>query len=207
MARKQNYDYYSVFVTLAEYSCQAAGLAHEVLHNFNPKELPNKLEEIHCIEHAADEKKHEMMQALAKEFLPPIEVEDIAQLAHLIDNVTDYVEDILIKLYAYNIQSIRPEAFEFSEIITKCCAMLPKVMQEFKHFRKSTKLHKYTIEINDLEGEADDLYTKAMHDLHANSKDPIEVLTWSRMLDCLERCCDATENVADSIENIVMKNS
>ncbi len=207
MARKQNYDYYAVFIKLAEYSCTAAGIIYETLRNFDPDELPQKLEVIHKIEHTADEQKHELMEALAREFLPPIEIEDIAQLTELLDDVTDSIEDVLVKLYAYNIKTIRTEALEFSDIITECCGQLTKMMEQFAHFKKSSTLNSYLVEINKLEGDGDALYTRGMHDLHVGSTDPIEILTWSRMLDCLERCCDAMEDVADAVENIVMKNT
>jgi uncharacterized protein Yka (UPF0111/DUF47 family) len=46
-----------------------------------------------------------------------------------------------------------------------------------------------------------------MRALHIASKDPIEIMTWSRILDYFEQCCDAFEDVADAAEYIVMKNS
>ena len=207
MARKNSYNYFDTFIKLADYSCRAASIVDEVLHNFNENDLPAVLVKAHEIEHAADEQKHEMMEALAREFLPPIEVEDIAEIAQLLDEVTDSVEDVLIKLYAFNIKSIRPAAVAFSEIIVKCCGMLKETITQFGNFKKSTTLTKSIIEINRLESEGDELYTQAMRDLHVNSNDPIEILTWSRMFDYLERCCDTMEDVADSVENIVMKNS
>ncbi|MDL2236556.1 DUF47 family protein [Christensenellaceae bacterium OttesenSCG-928-K19] len=207
MARKQNYDYYAGFTKLAEYSCMAAKIVDDTLHSFNKEALSEKLEAIHKIEHSADEQKHELMKALAREFLPPIEIEDIAEIAQLLDEVVDSVEDILIKLYAYNIKTIRPDALEFSDIISKCCATLKKLMEQFSNFKKSATLGTYIVEINELEGHGDTLYTRAMHALHVTSNDPVEILTWSRMLDCLEGCCDAMEDVADAVENIVMKNT
>jgi predicted phosphate transport protein (TIGR00153 family) len=207
MARKQSYDYFDVFVKQAQYSCDAAYIVNETLHNFNYRELPEKLEKIHAIEHAADKQKHKLIKALAREFLPPIEIEDITEMTQLLDDVTDSIEDILIKLYSYNIKSIRPEAVGFSDIISTCCETLKKMMGKFSHFKKTGSLITSIVEINKLESDGDDLYTKTMHDLHVSSDDPIEILTWSRLLDCLEKCCDAMEDVADAVENIVMKNT
>lgn len=208
MALKQKgYDYFGVFVKMAEYSCQAAGIVKETMDHFDQSKLPETLECIHRIEHSADEQKHELMKALAKEFLPPIEIEDIAELVQQLDEVVDSVEDVLIKLYAYNIKAIRPEAVGFAEIISICCDALTKMMAQFTHFKKSDTLGEYIVEVNKLESDGDELYTQAMHDLHANSNDPIEILTWSRMLDCMEKCCDEIEDVADAVENIVMKNT
>lgn len=207
MARKQGYNYFAAFIQMADYACKAAEIASVTLGDFDKSQLPQKLDEIHNIEHDGDEKKHEMMKVLSSEFLPPLEVEDIAELAQMLDDVIDSVEDILIKLYAYDISCIRPEACSFLEIISKCCVAIKNMLEHFENFKKSKELQGYIIDINALESEGDALYTSAMHALHANEENVLEVLVWSRMLDCLEDCCDATEDVADAVHNIIMKNT
>ena len=76
MARKQDAYYFDNFIACAEESCHAASLLRKVLGDFKPQELEKYLEEIHEIENRADGKKHEMLDRLAKEFIPPIERED-----------------------------------------------------------------------------------------------------------------------------------
>lgn len=207
MARKQTYDYFDLFLKLVDYSCAAARIVDDVLNHFDPEQLPARLEEIHKIEHTADIEKHEMMTALAREFLPPIEPEDITELAQSIDDVTDALEDVLVKIYTFNILSIREEALAFSGIIMQCCDALRTAVREFRNFKKNSSLTESIIEINRLEGEGDALYTKAMRDLHVNSKDPIEIMVWSKTFNYLEGCCDACEDVSDVMEGVVMKNS
>jgi len=65
-----------------------------------------------------------MIRKLAKEFITPIEREDIMALADAIDNVTDAIEDVVMRMYMYNITSIRPQAVKMTEIIVKCCNSL-----------------------------------------------------------------------------------
>ena len=60
MARKQEYDYFHMFTRAAEYSAQAADLLKNVLNNFDPDDLKEKMKEMHAIEHAADIAKHDM---------------------------------------------------------------------------------------------------------------------------------------------------
>ena len=74
-------------------------------------------------------------------------------------------------------------------------------------FRKSTLLQEKIIEINGLEEEGDRLYTEAMHHLYTAEKDPLTILSWTTMYDRLEKCCDCCEDVADMVEQIIMKNS
>ncbi len=207
MAKKQNYNYFDMFVRSVGYSCAAARILDDVLNHFDTDSLSARLEDIHTIEHNADTEKHEMMIVLAREFLPPIEPEDIAELAQAIDDVTDALEDVLVKIYTFNILSIRQEALQFSSIIMQCCDALKTAIQEFRNFKKSSSIRECIIEINRLEGEGDALYTKAMRDLHVQSKDAIEIMVWAKTYNYLEGCCDACEDVANIMESIIMKNS
>ena len=205
--KKQSYSYFDSFVRLTEYSCSAANVLDGVLRDFDVAGLPKKLEEIHAIEHEADGAKHDIVKALVKEFITPIEREDIAEMTQLLDDVTDAIEDVLVKIYTFNITKMKPEAVQFSDIILKCCATLKQAMEQFSGFKKSSLLKEHIIEINRLEGEGDMLYSTAMRDLHVTSKDPIEIMTWSRLFDRFETCCDSFEEAADFAEYIIMKNS
>lgn len=207
MAKKHSFDYFDAFVNMVDYSCSAASLLGDTLRSFEPDKVEEAMNTIHKIEHTADQAKHEMMKALIREFLPPIEREDVTEIAQRIDDVTDALEDVIVKIYTFNIQSIRPEALEFMDIIAVCCSSLKKAIQEFRNFKKSSSLSDYIIEINDLEGEGDQLYTRAMRDLHVNSTDPVEIMVWSKTFNYFEGCCDACEDVANTLETVVMKNS
>ena len=76
---------------------------------------------MHTVEHAADEKKHEMLHILAKAFITPIEREDIILLSQNIDEVTDKIEDVLLRLYCNNVQSILPDALGLVSVVIRCC--------------------------------------------------------------------------------------
>ena len=207
MTKKKGNDYFEMMAELVTYSCDAASLLSEILRNYDAAQLENKLEKMHEIEHTADLKKHEMMNKLVKEFITPIERGDIVELSHQIDNVTDAVEDVLVRLYMFNITSLRSEAFEFCDIIIECCSKLKKLMEEFHNYKKSTKIHELIIDINALEEEADRLYTKSMRNLFMTSTDPIEITTWKENFYFFEKCCDACEAAADVVESVIMKNS
>ena len=60
------------------------------------------------LSNAADEKKHELHNVLAKAFITPIEREDMVLLSQSIDELTDEIEDVLLRIYCNNVKSIRP---------------------------------------------------------------------------------------------------
>lgn len=203
----KSFNYFEAFVRLSEYSLKAADILIKALNEFDISKMDDMVKEIHNIEHSADLAKHEILNRLAKEFLPPIEREDIVNLSEKIDDVTDCVEDVLININIFNVQSIPSEVLEFADVIMKCCKSMISAVTEFENFKRSKTLHSEIIEINRLEEVGDSLYVNGVRKLYRNTTNPIELLTWKDIYDSLEKCCDACEIVANDIENIVMKNS
>ena len=207
MASKRDMDYFNTFVKGVEYSCQAAKMLDDTLRHFDTDTLPEKIKEIHLVEHTADIAKHDMMRELARAFITPIEREDIIQLSQEIDNVTDCIEDVLMRIYMCIILSIREEALEFTDLIVKCCQALEDAMIEFHNFRKSSSINENIVEVNRCEELGDTLYTKAVRRLYTISRDPIELIVWREVFDRMEKCCDCCEHVANVMESVIMKNS
>ena len=207
MGRKKENNYFDMFIQAVTYSCQAADMLKENFISFDPEQLPACMEALHHIEHTADLAKHDLMEKLLKEFITPIDREDIMELSSALDDVTDSLEDILLRLYMFNIRTLRPEAQAFAQVIADCCAALKTMMEEFPNFRRSKTIHTQIVEINGLEEQGDKLYTDAMHTLYADASTPVDVMAWTALFDRLEKCCDKCEDVADVVERVILKNS
>ncbi len=192
---------------LSTYCCKAADMLHKTLNDYQYEQLNELRISMHEIEHQADLAKHDMMQYLVREFITPVDREDISNLAQLIDTVTDSIEDVLMQLYMFNVLQIRPEALDFSNTIVSCCCAMKETLENFHNYKKPKFLLPPIIEVNNLEEEGDRLYAMAMHDLHAGNDSTLEIMHWTKIYDCLEACCDACEDVADGIESVIMKNS
>lgn len=207
MAKKGNDFFFNNFIKCTEYACKASRMLEDILTNFDRSGLSSKLDEVHEVEHGADTEKHKMKEVLVKAFITPIEREDIMQVSQNIDDVIDCIEDVIIRLYINNVSSIRPDAIEFAQLIIRCCDAVKEIMENFEDFKKSTVLNDKLIEVNELEEEGDRLFIKLMHKLHTETSDPLEIIAWREIYIYLEKCTDSCEDVADMIEEIVMKNS
>lgn len=207
MARKNENNYFTMFAEAVSYSCKAADMLKEDFTDFDPARLAVRIEEMHHIEHTADIAKHELMEKLMKEFITPIDREDILELSNALDDVTDSLEDVLLQLYMFGIISLREDSLTFAAIINDCCHALKKLMLEFENFRKSKVIKDMIIEINHLEENGDRLYTEAMHRLYTNTPDTLEVLSWTTIYNCMEKCCDKCEDAADVVEAVILKYS
>ncbi|MEN6634729.1 MAG: DUF47 family protein [Clostridiaceae bacterium] len=208
MKKQRSNEYFEGFVSGMESACKAAEYLEILVEHFDPEKLADQIDEIHAIEHAADINKHTLMQKLAKEFITPIEREDIILLLQQIDNVTDFIEDVVRKMFMYNTQSVRQEALEFAAIIKQCCYESRDALKELPGFQKnSERLEQAIVKVNDFEEQGDRLYCAGMRRLYCENAQALERITWTKLFDVMEACCDACEDVMESVELVVMKNS
>ena len=207
MGSKQNSFYFDNFIACADYSRKAAQLLDKGMRQFDPAQIGDMIEEMHEVEHAGDEKKHELLNVLAKAFITPIEREDIILLGQNIDEVTDKIEDVLLRMYCNNIKSVRPDALELVAVVIERCDELKEMLEEFPRFKNSKKLHEKIVNINTLEEKADQLFISSMRNLHTTCDDPVMIIVWREIYIYLEKCVDACEHVADTVESVIMKNS
>lgn len=207
MAGKKDNKYFDSFIEMVNYSCEAANYLREILNDYDPDVIKDHLRKMHDIEHSGDIVRHAMTRDLAKEFITPIEREDIMQMADAIDTVTDKIEDVALRLYMFNIREIREDAKKNADVIVKCTSALKDALLEFPNFRKSKTIHEKIIEINRLEEEADLLYIAAVRHLFKDVKDEVTAVSWNQTFHYMEDVCDACEDASDVIESVIMKNS
>ena len=107
----------------------------------------------------------------------------------------------------YNISELRPEVQDFSRLIERCSSALKEMLADLQNFRKSTVIREKIIEVNGFEEEGDKLYTAAVRRLYTEEKDAVAILSWTTLFDRFEKCLDKCENVADMVEQVILKNS
>lgn len=208
MARKQKFDYFEVYAQLTELAVKEADLLINAFENYtDAAALPPTLDAAHEIEHQGDQLNHAIFQNVATDFMPPIDREDVIELAHDLDNILDYIEDVLQHMYMYDIRTMPEAALRMAHIIKDSCEGLNAAMADFKNFKKSKEFRQHIVDINSLEEQADRLYLEAMRHLHVeDNDDPMHVLVWSRTYARMEKCCDACEHAADVMATVVLKN-
>lgn len=206
MGKKQDNYYFDSFVKLVDYSCRAAEYLHDIITNYDNSKIQEHKEKIHVIEHDADLAKHIVTENLVKEFLPPLDREDILNIIRDIDDVTDAIEDIVLRLYMYNVKEVHAGIKVFTEVISKCTIALKELMQEFVNLKKSKNLNNLIKAVLVLEEECDRIYSEAVRNLFVKETDPIKITIWSDLFHRLEKCCDACGNVSSTVETAYMKN-
>ena len=76
----------------------------------------------------------------------------------------------------------------------------------FKKIKQFDNIKEKIILINNLEENADKLYENAIRTLYTNEKDPIQIIKWTKIYEITENCFDICEDIANKIEEVLMKN-
>jgi predicted phosphate transport protein (TIGR00153 family) len=194
--------FYDSFIAMADQLRIGARLLEETLSTDPP--ATDKVHEIKEVEHKCDFLTHEIIQRLNKTFVTPIDREDIHEIARTLDDVMDAIDDAAALLPMYRITTIRPGARELARVI---CAQAEELRHALQALESRTGVLEYAIEINRLENEADRIHMAAVSRLFDEEQDAVTIMKWKEILDLLEDATDACEDVANLLENVVVKNS
>lgn len=159
---------------------------------------------IRSLEQQGDEIIHEIYVRLNQTFITPLDPEDLHSLSSHLDDVMDGIEDAVHRMVAYRLAEIPSTVVELCRIVRSCAETLQKA---FVALSKNERLIEHCIEINRLEEVADQLVRSAVSDLFLHEKDPIQVMKLKEVYEFLELTTDACEDVADALQNVVVKNS
>jgi len=158
---------------------------------------------IAVLEQKGDEIVHEVFTRLNQTFITPLDPEDIHSLGSHMDDVLDGIEDSVHRIVAYKIDPIPPTMIELGRVIEDCAVALSKA---FRALNEEKPLLEHCIEINRLEDQADHLVRAAIAELFEKEKDPIALIKLKETYEFLETTTDYCEDVADALQNVIVKN-
>ena|ERR1051326_1127230 len=186
------------------------GLAAEATQEFkfllsHYSNLEIERQKVKEIENTADSIGHEVFERLNRTFITPIDREDIARLAHAIDDVVDAVYAATNRLVLFEIPEPTPEMLEFIGLIE---AQVKELVAGIAALRKPNSLAKaippHVIEVHRLENLGDRLLNRVTAELF-KSKDAVRILKYKEVYEFLEGATDTCEDVADVLQDILRK--
>ncbi|MFL0246602.1 DUF47 domain-containing protein [Candidatus Clostridium stratigraminis] len=197
--------FYDLFIDSAKTIHEASVMLVDLIKNYTNVE--NKVKNIEEMEHKGDKQVHDIMQQLNKTFITPFDREDIYAIAKQMDDIMDAIEATAHRFIMFNVGTIEQSAVVLTEMIENQCRELISLMEELKNMKKSKKLTEKIIEINRIEDEGDKIFRKAITALFNEQIPALHVIKWREIFDYIEQTLDACEDVANTVEGVVMKNA
>jgi hypothetical protein len=194
--------FFVLFEKVAQKLVEMSKEFHEGLKDFdlNDETLLNKMSDY---EHEMDDLTHEIFVQLGENFITPFDREDINLLTSGLDDIADYIYASSKYIYLYKSPEVK-EYSEFSLLIYKSCLEIQNAVKNLKEFKNPAEVKEACIKINSFENIADDVLSQGIVSVF-ESNDPIKIIKVKSVLEYLETVTDKAEDVANTIENIVIK--
>ena len=203
--KKSNY-YFDSFPKLAHFSVECGEMILDYLKNFDPKRLEEVKTSVHLIEHKADDLKHVVTEKLLKEFQTPVDREDIYELLRLIDNVTDAIEEISLRLYLYNVEQLPHKFVEFTEVTVECMRETENCLSHMHDYLNEAVFRPLVEAVVKLEEQSDAIYIESVHTLYRKETDSKKLYISETLYSLMEDVSDKCREVCRYVQNIAMKN-
>jgi len=160
---------------------------------------------INDMEHQGDAITHQIFDQLHRSIITPFDREDIALLAHSLDDVADFIHAAADAMLLYKIERPTNRARELADIVVQAVAEVEKAVSEMHDRIRRKQLLKRCVEINRLENLGDIVYRSAMAELFDDSANYATLIKWREIYNHMESVIDRCEDIANILEGVAIK--
>ncbi len=187
---------------LAEKAVETSEVLVELFSNFEKAEdYHNKIKNL---EREADGLTRSVFSELNKTFITPLDREDIQRIASKTDDVIDFIEGISGRIIRYKISSPPPYMLEIAKELTKATKEVEYMISRLKNVKGDKTIINHCRNASDIEHTIDDLYRTALAKLF-ETNDAVYIIKMKDIYEALETASDRCVDVADVVEDIVLK--
>jgi len=156
-------------------------------------------------EHQGDDITHFIFKESAQTFLTPFDREDIQELAHTLDDVTDYLHAVSKRIELYKIHQMKSPVLEMIDLIFEACEKLNYIIHEMHHLRFTPEIRAAIATIRENEKAVDVLFDDAIGELFREKSNAVEILKQKELLTELTSAADRAEQTSSVIEAVLLK--
>src|SRR5689334_6786179 len=194
-------EFFDLFVAVATRNTEAAQHLRELFDAAPDRRTP-QVEAIKRLENEADQFTHEIVNRLDRTFITPLDREDIHQLASDLDDVMDAIDGTARRSQIFHLGLAPGGVKQLTEVIQRMVGVLAEGVGRLK---KGNDVMRYCVEAKKLEEEGDAIYHEALGRMFETERDALEIIKWKEIYDNLERTLDESEDVANDLESITLK--
>ncbi len=159
-------------------------------------------------EHQADDVIREVLQEVRQTFLTPFDRGAIIGLIGAMDDVIDEIQACASAIETYDVSRFEPDMVAMAEKILAAVRLIDEALPLLRDIgRNGTRLHQLTAAIVTMEGDVDIVHTRGLMANYARAKtdgDTVRFIVERETFKHLEKVADAFEDVANSIDGIVI---
>ncbi len=160
---------------------------------------------INDLEHQGDAITHQVFEQLHRSVITPFDREDIALLAHSLDDLADFIHAAADAMLLYKVTHPTNRAKELADLVVQAVTEVERAVSEIHDHFGRKELMERCVEINRLENLGDSVYRSAMAELFDESIDIRSLIKWREIYTYMENVMDRCEDVANILEGVAIK--
>jgi uncharacterized protein Yka (UPF0111/DUF47 family) len=196
--------FFTLFLEMAEKIGESATTLNEITH-----ELPGGTEKAHKvrqIEHQGDEITRKIFEQLDESLITPLEPEEIARLAPVLDDVLDRLDWVTHQLCNYEIPETNDVLKEYSYLITLAGIEISHALKSLSALKDPEEVRTHVQEISRLYNLSTELLSRAILDLF-KTKDLLLIIKLKDIYEGLARVMEKCNDVGHAVSDIAKAHS
>ena len=193
-----------ILVTLDNLAKKSVEISEELVIMLTDLKIDECHKKIHTIETEADKLVRDIFSELNRTFITPLDREDMQRVASKIDDTIDHIDGIAARLETYKITTAPPYALDMANELVKATKEVELMTSKLRNIKNPSSMIEHCRNTSAIEHKVDDLYSAAITKLF-ESNDAIEIIKLKDIYEKMESASDRCVDVADVVEDIVLK--
>ena len=193
-----------LLVILENLAKKAVEASDAVLDLMDDPTNKDKIARISEIETEADVLTRDIFSELNKTFITPLDREDMQRVASKIDDIIDFMDGIGARFASYKITEAPPHTKQMAEELVKATKEVEFMVAKLGNVKNPKLMIEHCRQTSVIEHVIDDLYRLAISELF-ESNDAINIIKLKDIYETMETASDRCVDVADVVEDIVLK--
>ena len=193
-----------LLIILENLAKKAVEASNAVLDLMDDPTNKDKIARISEIETEADILTRDIFSELNKTFITPLDREDMQRVASKIDDIIDFMDGIGARFASYKITEAPPHTKQMAEELVKATKEVEFMVAKLGNVKNPKLMIEHCRQTSVIEHVIDDLYRLAISELF-ESDDAINIIKLKDIYETMETASDRCVDVADVVEDIVLK--
>ena len=170
-------------------------------------DVPRYCQQLMDEEHRADEVAREVLLAVRRTFITPIDRGDIKELITLMDDSIDQMQKTAKTIQLFEINAFEPHMRAMGDAIVEAARLVSEIVPLLRAMHQNaSRINAKAEKVTKIEEQADQLHDEGVKALFNGGKaDPMSFIIGTEIFSHLEKVVDRFEDVANRVSGIVIE--
>ena len=200
--------FYPLYIKQAEYIEKASKLLWRMMSETDLQQLENQKKEIKACETGGDQVLRDFYSQLFNTVLTPFDREDVHELAEMMDNFLDRIDDSANIVLTRRFTDVDEALTNMTANVMFAAESLSTIIHDLEFMNNPAKrreINRLCHEIKSLENENDQLYGSYINKLFKQNYSLTDIIKRKDLVQVIENTTNSVKYISDKIRSIISK--